>query len=326
MARKSYALEHLDDVLYESEAHRWMASAIARGECPPEVEWNDRQRDAFRAYVDGGFQIHEYWTRKVTRLGHGHVEALVVRRTVDPWKTLFGRLFAYRKERGEDAEARMVERNAARAKQRVRQLAKALGVNSLGTLTYRENVTDRDTVLRHWKAFIRQVRRVLPEFAYVATIEPQKRGSLHVHFGMKRLPAKVLYTDPRTQRACLVKSWDCMRAIWRRVIAKDGLFGNFDESKKLGTGARARAMKIAGYIGKYVSKSFADGDLNRRRYFASEVPQFEVDVQKLHAGELADLMAGLFAEIPGELIDFTPYFQKNRKLFWFSAHVKAVPS
>jgi hypothetical protein len=103
--------------------------------------------------------------------------------------------------------------------------------------------------------------------------------------------------------------------------------GNFDESAKLGRGSHARVMKIASYISKYVAKDFADDvNLNRKRYFSSEVPVIRPKV--LTYGEqasMADLIAGLYAEIPGELIDFATFHQSSREFFWYSAHAAPLP-
>ena len=329
MTGEAYSLFAVDALSYQTPRHMTVARCIERGELPPVADWTWLQRTGIEAYVDGNAEPHSYYRTKVTRLGHGHIAALACKVTVDPWKALWKRLFPEQAltARGEGDRERNAEDAAKRAKTKVRQLCKAIGVNSLGTLTYRQDVRDRNQVLRHWKAFIRKVRAVLPSFAYVACIEAQGRGSLHVHFGMRKLPKWVLYMDPKTLRSCRVKSWDFMRAIWLRTIKVDGMDGSFDESAKMGRGDHARVMKIASYVSKYVAKDFADDvNLNRKRYFASEVPTIRPEVRSYgEAASMADLIAGLYAEIPGELIDFQTFHQGNREFFWYSAHAAPSP-
>ena len=48
------------------------------------------------------------------------------------------------------------------------------------TLTYRENMLDRELALKHWKAFCRKLGKHR-QFHYVAVIEEQARGALHFH-------------------------------------------------------------------------------------------------------------------------------------------------
>jgi hypothetical protein len=115
--------------------------------------------------------------------------------------------------RGEgDTEANKI-RVCRRAKQKVRHLCKSMAVNSLWTLTYRSNVTDRELVLKHLDRFRRAVVAVLGEWKYVAVLEKQTRGALHIHLATHALPTRLLKGGVK------VKSWDVMRAIWRRLVA-----------------------------------------------------------------------------------------------------------
>lgn len=146
--------------------------------------------------------------------------------------------------------------SARRARRKMRQRCKALGLDCLGTLTYKENMQDRDTALRHFKEFVRRVRRFVPSFSYVAVLEAQKRGALHFHFAHRRLPARFV-VDGQT-----VKSYDLIRAIWRSVI---GGIGAFNDQRR-----RAFSpLRIAKYMGKYIGKSIEQvHELNKRQYFA----------------------------------------------------------
>jgi hypothetical protein len=145
-----------------------------------------------------------------------------------------------------------------------------MGVDSLFTLTYQANVTDRQVVVKHWEAFLRRVRKVIPGFSYVATLERQKRGAYHIHIATHRLPALLQHEGGK------VKSWNVMRGIWRRVVGELG--GNFDEAKRK-FHAKSKSFKIARYISKYVSKAFDEADEaleGKKRFWVSqgiEVPK-----------------------------------------------------
>lgn len=320
MTKRNVALEVAEAKVYPSLRDASIAFAVARGEMPPESEWTWQQKAAYDACLDGAAQPYDRWLLKITDCGHGHREAIALRQRVDPARKLLSMHFENKAQRGEGDRDQSAERAARRAKQKVRQLVKALGCDSLGTLTYRDNMTDRPTVLKHWRAFVQRVRRVLPHFDYVATIERQKRGALHIHLAMRKLPAKLWLKDnPATgQKAGWVKSWDVMRAIWRRVVGGSG--GNFDESKRAGRGAYARCMRIAGYIGKYVSKDFAEGELNTRRYFASAMPQPTVTRRWMDQADLGELIAEIYAGIEGELIDCSTWLAKTGDMLWLSAY------
>lgn len=324
MTKRNVLLDEWDRKQYESPKHAAIARSIALGDVPAEADWTWQQRAAVVAYLDGAAEPHDKWLVKITDCGHGHREAIAVKQHVDPWRTLCRMYFDEKRKRGEGDRDDSIERASRRAKQKVRQLCKALGCDSLGTLTYRDNVTDRPTVLKHWKQFVARVRKVLPAFDYVATIEKQARGALHIHMAMRRLPARLwLKANPITgQRAGWVKSWDVMRAIWRRVIGGSG--GNFDENKRAGRGAYARCMRIAGYVGKYVAKDFAEGELNSRRYMASSMPQPTVSRQWHDVAVLPELVASIYSGISADLIDCSTWLSKTGDMLWISAYAPPV--
>lgn len=212
---------------------------------------------------------------KVTDFKNGHKEVCVWRHLPDPQGSLERAIerdltgdLASREESDREANTRRAVR---RAKQAVRHKCKAIRVNSLWTLTYRENVTDRDLVLKHFDRFRRKVERLLPEWRYIAVLECQQRGAWHVHLATHALPSRL------ERGGVLVKSWDVMRAIWRSVVGELG--GNFDESKaansryRKGTDGdkrqRMRAGAIASYIAGYVAKEMQESERHRKRYSAS---------------------------------------------------------
>lgn len=202
---------------------------------------------------DFGYQEH---LRVVVRdCGNGHAEA-----TVHPHVTLCEVPPQWLDESpipgAPDPDA-CRRASARRARRAVRLRCKSLGLDTLLTLTYRENVQDRARVLRDWKEFVRRLRRVLPSFAYVCVLEKQKRGAIHLHFACKRLPREFQREGVR------VKSYPLILSIWRSVTGSAG--GSFRCSR----GKRGRSpLQIAKYISKYIGKALEDHEFNSRQYFA----------------------------------------------------------
>lgn len=252
------------------------------------------------AFADGHFKDFSEWVIKWRDFGNGHKEAMLYQRHVDGWKSFERLMWAHTRAKRGEAEDReeSIKKSAARAKAQCRLTCKTMLVNSLWTLTYKDNLQDRELVLRHLKEFIRRVKRVIPDFRYVWTLEHQTRGAYHVHMGTHSLP-KVF-----VRGGVPVKSWDLMRRIWRSVTGEHG--GNFDEAKDRHKWHRKGSMQrssaaIARYISKYVTKSFMeDHDLNRKRWNHSDVDlpyavreRFSIDCK---ASELIELTMAAVGE------------------------------
>jgi hypothetical protein len=139
------------------------------------------------------------------------------------------------------------ERVARRRKTEARRRAKAQGATTLLTGTYKANQGDPGKAWRHWKEFVRRVRRVWPTFSYVVAWERQKRGALHWHAAVHNVPRLLA-----AQGGAKVKSYNVLRAIWRAVAGDDG--GNVDVSRYCRFKQRSPA-RIASYIAKYVMKA-----------------------------------------------------------------------
>ena len=102
---------------------------------------------------------------------------------------------------------------------------------------------------RDFDVFMKRIRRILPHFQYVCVFERQKRGAWHAHMAVQRVQSHYLH------RGVLVKSYDLLRAVWRAVVGE----GNVDISKARRHSQRNIA-KLAGYLSKYLSKTFDDGE------------------------------------------------------------------
>ena len=148
----------------------------------------------------------------------------------------------------EERAAANRERSARRAKTQVRRLIKAKNLDTMLTLTYKENVEDRARMARDFDVFMKRIRRIFPHFQYVCVFERQKRGAWHAHMAVQRVQSHYLH------RGVLVKSYDLLRAVWRAVVGE----GNVDISRARRHSQRNIA-KLAGYLSKYLSKTFDDG-------------------------------------------------------------------
>jgi hypothetical protein len=128
--------------------------------------------------------------------------------------------------------------SAKRAKQAVRLRCKSIGADRMITLSLRENMQDRDRMLTYFDRFRRRMSKC-KKFHYVATIEPQERGALHMHIAVK---GRQMY--------------QLVRSIWQSVVGLDqhgrqmGQI-NVRDPHKFGFG-KSGAHRIASYIAKYI--------------------------------------------------------------------------
>lgn len=265
----------------------------------------------------------------VRDFGNGHREAFVARVVPDLQRTLekaIERDVGARTARGEGDRDQSIQAATRRARQQVRLKCKAMAVNSLWTLTFRENVMDRELVLRMVAQFRRRVAALLgSDWRYLYVLERQQRGAWHVHLATHALPVKL------TDKGVKVKSWDVMRRIWRSVAGELG--GNFDEAKqrtRWGRKARVerRAGRIASYIAGYCAKDIAEAELNQRRFSCSH----GVEVPEAYRAEwgdtvrLSELIELCYAGV-GQRITRT-YFDAEREVFFIEsddAAAYAVP-
>lgn len=158
-------------------------------------------------------------------------------------------------------------RSVRRAKQNIRWLTKQMRADRLFTLTYRRNETDREQVKADFKKFLRYVTKGwkgqegIPDWKYVAVLEIQDRGAFHIH--------------------CAVQGWQkisFLRTAWYKALGGQGNetgegtpgavnVTNPDKARWGHTGRQWRPRKLAGYLTKYIQKTFDQAICEKKRYW-----------------------------------------------------------
>jgi len=175
-------------------------------------------------------------------------------------------------------------RSVRRAKQSVRWLCLQMQADRLLTLTYRANVEDREIVKSDFQRFLEllkrggfkyrdvngEIRRAAPleDFRYVAVLERQDRGAYHVHMAVKGF-----------QRVSVIRAaWykACSDADGNRVgdslVQGEDTPGavNITSPRDAGKGRREwKCNQLAGYITKYLAKTFDESQVEKKRYWHS---------------------------------------------------------
>lgn len=184
-----------------------------------------------------------------------------------PQKTIDPEVEAAEQAQAEYERHQNHARAVRRAKQTARFLCKEICADRLLTLTYRENMQDRERLYDDFKRFLRLLRKALAgrPWPYVAVPEKQDRGSYHIHLA--------------------VKGWQQIKVIrrcWYQALGGRGdetgadTPGQIDVTSpraKQGRGAASRqwdSSRLAGYIVKYMEKTFDDAaGLEKKRYWHS---------------------------------------------------------
>jgi hypothetical protein len=242
---------------------------------------------------------------KVHDLGHGHVEATVLPvyswedtgvnlspRALDDYLNEV-RLLPDRLTEQEKLDKLTENRDRAtrRARTTVRRLAKSKGLTTLLTLTYRENMLDRDRMQRDLDVFLKRVRRVVPGFEYIAVFERQKRGAWHAHLACQKVLSHYV------ARGKLVQSYDLLRSMWRGVVGTDN--GNVDVSRN--RRVMRSAAKLASYLSKYIGKTFDQVEKHVNSYSASGRALRPAVSLRIFSSSLCDGIVGLFDLIDSEV-------------------------
>lgn len=197
------------------------------------------------------------------------------------------------------------ERANRRARQRIRWLAKSMQVDRLFTLTYRENMTDRERLRHDFDLFKRQLQRnpMFKDFEFVAVAEVQKRGAYHLHLAVKGFYPVLP-----------------MLVAWQKALGGTGKERGGETlgavnvtgcTRKWGSESNVwRSNKLAAYICKYLSETFDEHATEKKRYWQSKcitIPKpekFFLTSQDLHSAIL-------------ETVSFIRSFVSGARFDWF---------
>ncbi len=257
--------------------------------------------------IDGALYVRSAqpyaFTVRVHELGHGHTEATCLPEfswsEVDAVSPLALSDYADQlrtpplptRQELLDRAALNRARSTRRARTKVRRLAKVKGLTVLLTCTYRENMLDRERMARDMDVFLKRVRRVIPDFEYVAVFERQKRGAWHAHIAVRRVLSHYL------QRGVLVKSYDLLRSMWRGVVGADN--GNIDVSRN--KRVNRSSAKLAAYLSKYIGKTFDQAEKHVNTYSASGRDLPEPVLERILSRDQSTAIAALVDLIRPEL-------------------------
>lgn len=223
------------------------------------------------------------------------------------------------KELTEDELQANWARSVRRARQNIRFLCKQLCADRLFTLTYRENIEDREVVKKNFKEFLRLVRLAIPGWQYVAVLERQDRGAYHIHCAVRG------FQKIKILRAC----W--YRALGARADATGAdTPGQIDvTSPRARWGATQRQWdtnKLASYISKYMHKTFDENATEKKRYWTAKGLKFPIKHRIwMGAQNVWDMVIeahGVLEIFHGLKPDFGMWLSSDKCNFWIGGRIE----
>jgi len=162
-------------------------------------------------------------------------------------------------KRGESANRAENEEFAIRrAKTTARRLILTIRPHSLGTTTFRDNVTDPKKAWSIQERFQRLIHQRYPNEKFIVFPELQERGAFHFHFPISGwMPKEKL----RYYHQC-----------WRKASRKHGGTFNVSWHRRAGVSEKDNTVKICNYLLKYLTKQLGQAmrTLGGHRYRASK--------------------------------------------------------
>jgi len=217
-------------------------------------------------------------------------------------------------------------RAVRRATQKIRWYTCNFAADRLLTLTYRDNVIDREDVKADFKRFLRLVKsgwggqEGFKDWRYVAVVEQQERGAYHIH--------------------CAVKGWQkisFLRAAWYKALGGKSTDegaetrGNINVTspKKARWGTEFREWKtgkLVAYLVKYLAKTFDESAVEKKRFWHSRDLQLPVSSRfMLSATDLVSAIKeslGVLYFQFGQEIDFSrSWLSSSKDCLWLSLGV-----
>jgi hypothetical protein len=224
---------------------------------------------------------------RITSFNGGGVEVLmkVVRpmsqaQFAESWENHFPVSLAPKPEKSEseieDEKLANSRRAVSHAKRTTRYLVQQLQADRLLTLTYRENVEDREKVKADFVRFVRLVKSGwkgqggLKDWRYVAVLERQERGAYHVHIAVRGWQPITFI------RACWYKALGA--SIASRGSETPGAVNVTPPRDSMGSRRKKEwaSVRLASYIVKYMQKTFDETTTEKNRYWRSR------DIQAPH--------------------------------------------
>lgn len=195
------------------------------------------------------------------------------------------------KERDESEIKRDREKAAYRAARKVRQFCIEIRADRLLTLTSRNLLTDYDDMIATWKRFMRLLEQAGAKFEYIAIPELHKNGEhYHIHAAINGF----------------VRA-DLLRRCWQIALGGKGdergveALGNVDikQGKRGYQDPNKRAVGIARYISKYITKSYLEHhQFNRKRYWVPRTIKLpESSAEWMQAETMAEALQELHSRL-----------------------------
>lgn len=142
-----------------------------------------------------------------------------------------------------------LERSQQRSKTQFRHKCLMLKVDRMLTLTYAENMQDREKAYSDFDKFLRRYKKETGEsLEYIAVIEKQKRGAIHFHVGINKYINNHLFEK-----------------IWPHGFIRINKKAQYIQGGKF----KKNVVAIALYLSKYMSKDIAQQGINSKRYSSS---------------------------------------------------------
>lgn len=166
----------------------------------------------------------------------------------------------------EERRERAQRRNAQRAKTKCRRFIKTESFDELLTITYRENQGDVELFKRHFKEWVRRMRKALGgHFRYCAGFEPQTRGAWHAHVACMKLPQHAQHKGVK------IPGWQLGTRVWRSIVGQDNglVFVGGKTPHGLPRRQRMSCAKMAAYVSKYIVKHYDLVPDEKNRYSCS---------------------------------------------------------
>lgn len=237
------------------------------------------------------------WTE--SELGHAPLgwDEYIAQYDHDPAKQ--ARLEAERVEEIEEKRLKSLKKSASRAKTMCRRFIISEGFNEMLTLTYRGNQPDRELCKKHFKEWVRRMKRALGDLRYCASFEAQERGSMHVHLATHKLPQLAKYKGVK------VKAWQVGTRIWRDIVGADnGMCFVGAGASMFGKGRRKNLSlaKMANYVSKYILKDYEDAPEESNRYSRSNGDVIaDIHTMRIN-GSLPEIIAACFEVADGDVM------------------------